>query len=1576
MAGTDFTTTITGTVTGFDVSPITNMNNALRSVPAAASTATQAGNSLNTSLNQVTTTSRATGSQFQATGSLASAFGNNINTARASSQQMVGTNSALGTSFGSVAQGGLSASNTLIPLNTNLQQTAQQSKTTEGSTVSLGEKIGLMAGFVTTTIGSIGGLIEGFTGLEAAQVAADRAQQRVNVSALAAQKAQDAYSLAVKKFGPDSLQAQEAMTNLTNKQEANRIAQDRAEVTQNRLNESYLNFGLEVITVAGELAQMGSTVSILVGKIGLKTAATIADTESNTANAISADAAAVSLEAEGAASATAGDGMGAAALEGSGLTAELIAIAAPAIAAVALFALIETNTFGMGDAFRSITPFIGQFVQDVVNGLTQVFNAFVELANGLESFKAQASNVFVGVHDAIANFFNQSINDANTFQQQFNNALKEIYNFIITQVINNIITAWNAFMKGLVTATNTTFDSVLNVIKTAMSGVLTVVEGVVSGINSALHVMGQHQLDDFENQLKGAQTELKNTGNGAKDAGHVIDTSFGAISTIKPLQLDVRNLNTETIPLINTYQNVGAASHTWDSLLKPLNTTIGQTVTNTLNFASKGENLASVFNTNVKPAISGVIKNVGDFAAGLFNSGAATDQNTDKTTKFTGALGTAAKAQKDFTTQLTDSITKENQQSQAMLQSINTGQQYQKTLADLGKAYADVAVKLADNTIKLTDATAVQQRHSTAVLEGTNKALEFGIKLQDDAASTEAYNKALDQATGFSQTFGNALPPTTKNLEELAKAISGDGEAAQKLVKDFIDASNGVGTAMDSLVGDVSKAFEDIGKAVTDNDALAKIPAALEKVLSPEALDLIALQGRWKAVTDQLVKGFSAEFLAAGSTFHGAGLENIQRYLDGFASLPAAQAPQIQDFISGLKGAFAIASTQSEAAGKLTIEKFLAGVEAQGGGAAAAAEKLAEQMGMGPEVAQIVAQNAAAAGRAIPGGIAPGVAQVPGLIQKNIIDPFTGLPSTTGAVVQKIITGFNQLGTAFDAFPAYFLSVFTRSFVTSLIGPLAKATTSIKGWINSTEVAFSGMVTSINAILAGIKPPTIAGPTLPTGPTVGPAAPPPIKIPAPDLTLFEAGLAKMQTDATNAFAAIINLARVQFGQLGTAINTAVAGTAVAWTALQTAAATAFTRIITASAQVAAGINAAFARGAQDAAGSMNALVASINTSIGTITAAIQGVIPAAFNTAFVKGANDAAGSVNLLAATVQTDIANMSTAVNAIAIVFNTAFVKGANDAAGSVNLLAVTVQTDMANMAAAINAIAVVINTAFNQGAQDAAGIMNQLAINVETNITTMAAAINTIPVVMTAAFNQGAQNAAGSMNELAKNVETNIQNMIAATNAFAIAITSNYGKGAQNAAGSMNELAKNTETNIQNQIAATNAFAVAITHNFGQGASNAAGSMNSLTSNVTTNVNSMISRLNNVITEFNNIRSSIQNAQSAVNSLISAINNIPTSKTVNVSIIEHITQVVTTRFVGLLSTGAAAAAASGTLPNTTNTSLTTASRPTILSTAPGKSKTIRLEISEPTIVKIDSRELVKQINKKLLELDIGALA
>ena len=821
MAGQDFQVSITGTVTGFDVAPITNMNNALKQVPPAAQQASTAGQGLNTSLAQVTNTSRATGTQFQATGSLANAFGNNINTARGSAQQMVGTNGALGTSFGGVASGGLNANNTLNQLGTGLNNTTTATGGTERSSISLGQKIALMGGFITSSVGSVFGLIEGFTGLEAAQVAADRAQQRVNTSSLAAEKAQDLYNKQVDKFGPASRQAQEALANLQNKNEANRIAEERSQVTQSKLNEAYVSFGLEVVTVAGEMAQMGSTVSILVGKLGTHAAAAAISADASAAEGIAAGEAGLGLDVEALAADNAAKSTEATGFAALGMGAKFALIATPLIAAAALFLLIETNTFGLGDAFRTITPQIGSAIDTIVNAVAMIYNAFIKVTEVIVEWGGNTINTFLDAYNAVNTFLDQVVVGFTNLGIDIQNALTKISVFFANNLIIPITNAWGVFNQGFKDAWQATINTLVDIFKPAVSTLLDIIKKIVdAGAQIPLGLgdwfkKAQQPINDAIESLKKVGTQAGTTGKQAADA----------FTPIPPIILkgtdEIKRMTTSGLfPLSNAYVDVTGTIKQLDSGLITNAGNIKTGAEGFLNYYSHINNVSGALKANLSPALQASSKFIQDNVKELTGWFTPASAMEGETKKIGGELGKTGKEVKTFSGTLTENTNKQNENAAATLKSITTGQQHAKTLSDLNKSFADATVKIADLSTKLTDATAVQQRHSIAVAEGTAKYLDFIVKTQDAITTQQQYQTILEKTGAGFVALNLGLDATVKNMELITKAALGDADAFKELqgeVTKLYEEFNKLGDTVSSKLGDaLEKGHKQFSKALKE----------------------------------------------------------------------------------------------------------------------------------------------------------------------------------------------------------------------------------------------------------------------------------------------------------------------------------------------------------------------------------------------------------------------------------------------------------------------------------------------------------------------------------------------------------------------------------------------------------------------------------------------------------------------------------------------------------------------------------------------------------------------------------------
>lgn len=803
MAGQDFTVSIVGTVTGFDVAPINNLNNALKQIPGATNPAVSSGQQLSNTFNQTGASATNLNNPLNTVKASATATGQSFTTTGTNARGLQSTLTPLGAGFGQVGTSATGTKGNLDQLVASLQTTGQHSRTTEQSSISLGEKIALMGGFVTTTAGHIFGLIEGFTGLEAAQLAADRAQQKVNTSALTAEKAQDNYNKVVAKFGPDSKQAQEALANLENKQNANRLAVEKNELSQKRLTEAYVSFGMEVINTVGELATLGGTISILATKLGLKTAVTTADTDANIANYLSAKGMEVGLTEEEIAAQNAALGIGEADTATAGLGLRMAAIIAPLAAAAVAFLLIETNTFGMGDAFRSVLPMIGQGIDAIVNGFFAARNAFVQFANGLESFKAQVNNIFVDIQRTIETAFNTIIVAGRSMINTLSQVFTDIVNFFINNVANPIIRAWNEMIKAIGSAVASAVGPITGAWNFVVKGIVDTVVSAVSKINDFLGFIHVPKID--MTPLTDLQANLNTTGLKSTEVQKKFDEAFKPSPLIKNVTAQVIDLGTGLIGLTGQYANVQQAGHTYDSELVALNSSVGAQIAATISYYSKQENLGKVITSNVIPAFKSAFGAAQQWTGGLMAAILPTQKNTEETNKFDAALGKATKGTKDYAAALTETVNKTMLETVATAKQVIGHQFVTKAIADTAKAVTDAAAKQQTLTTELTNGTAQLNRYNAAILEGNNKFLTFIKNTEDGIVTQNQYNALLEKSGAGFVALALGLDDTAKNMELVTKAFKGDTEAMTELqssVKGVFDSFTKLGDEVGNKLAD------------------------------------------------------------------------------------------------------------------------------------------------------------------------------------------------------------------------------------------------------------------------------------------------------------------------------------------------------------------------------------------------------------------------------------------------------------------------------------------------------------------------------------------------------------------------------------------------------------------------------------------------------------------------------------------------------------------------------------------------------------------------------------------------------
>jgi len=717
--------------------PLTQLKTQLGQLPSATGQATTGFTGLTSNLGATGNAARATGGSVQPlTGALAGA-----GTAAKTTNQSL---SPLSTSLGTVAKGGITTNNALVPLQGTMTQTSATS-------ISLGQKMGVMGGFIASTAGSVVGLVSGFFSLAAAQVAVDRAQQRVNTSAYQVTKAQEAYNTAVQKFGPASQQAHDALTNLENKQNALKIAQDRLTVTTDHQKESWMNLGIQLVTVGGSFAQMGSTISILGSKLAGTAAVAATTGAAEVELSATSNAAAEGLTAEAAAAQGAAGATGEASAATMGLGMRMALIAAPIAAAIALFALIETNTFGMGDAFRSTATVIGVGVDAIANDIINLWNQFVGLLNNMATFNAQWNNLWVGAGMAVLNALQSMVKGEQTFVAAFQTAIIDIPNFFIKYVINPIIGAWNNFLKNIQAPVAGALQAIL--------GAFSSMGGAISNAIKAL-TLGKV---DLSQSIKMPELKMPQF-QGAQTVGQLPTPDISAAATGSQL------LTAAQGELAKQYMNTTSAGRTFDSMLREANITTGEQIAAVVNYYSKGNNLANLLNSNVSPAFKNMIKGLMDMTKGLFGGASAADASSAAT----GKSGVAASQLSEHLTKLTADTGKNTTEIARRWKELQNGSAFE---ADYNAGVQETKLQLLDQIDALGKNAGALTELASEQQSGIKYAVDYATGVQQAKKALLDLNDANVTMRGSIEETGRQIQAGTFQFANYQKGVLETGKA-------------------------------------------------------------------------------------------------------------------------------------------------------------------------------------------------------------------------------------------------------------------------------------------------------------------------------------------------------------------------------------------------------------------------------------------------------------------------------------------------------------------------------------------------------------------------------------------------------------------------------------------------------------------------------------------------------------------------------------------------------------------------------------------------------------------------------
>jgi exonuclease VII small subunit len=184
-------------------------------------------------------------------------------------------------------------------------------------------------------------------------------------------------------------------------------------------------------------------------------------------------------------------------------------------------------------------------------------------------------------------------------------------------------------------------------------------------------------------------------------------------------------------------------------------------------------------------------------------------------------------------------------------------------------------------------------------------------------------------------------------------------------------------------------------------------------------------------------------------------------------------------------------------------------------------------------------------------------------------------------------------------------------------------------------------------------------------------------------------------------------------------------------------------------QAAIDLNQGFARGVDDAAGSLNSLVTFGTTKLNTLQIVLQN-LAVQFNTTFQTGVQDAAGSITQFVQFATTSLNTLQIVLQNLSVQFNTVFQRGVQDAAGSITQLVQFATSSLNTLQIVLQNLAVQFNTTFSRGVQDAAGSINQFVQFATNGLNTLQIVLQNLAVQFNTTFARAVDDAAGSINKL----------------------------------------------------------------------------------------------------------------------------------------------------------------------------------------------------------------------------------
>jgi hypothetical protein len=302
--------------------------------------------------------------------------------------------------------------------------------------------------------------------------------------------------------------------------------------------------------------------------------------------------------------------------------------------------------------------------------------------------------------------------------------------------------------------------------------------------------------------------------------------------------------------------------------------------------------------------------------------------------------------------------------------------------------------------------------------------------------------------------------------------------------------------------------------------------------------------------------------------------------------------------------------------------------------------------------------------------------------------------------------------------------------------------------------------------------------------------------------------------------------------------------------------------------------------------------------------------------------------------------------------------------------------QTTFANMTAQVTLFSTALTTGVGNAATVASGTFANLNNFANVAFTNMTGFVTKFATALISGIGNAASTASGTLANLNNFTNGVFTNMSKFPVVFAKALTTQFTTSTNAASNLLKALNNNSNGVFNNMAKQPLIFANALIKDVNDSTAKAKTAINSLQTTSATAFSAMVSKAGTVASAILKIGSAADTAKGKVDALKNAVNSLPNiSRTITYTI----------RVVGSVPAGGSLNSFTGSVPANANNLTTPApatqeqfvnvDRVARVSEVTGGARRLLLELLEPTVVKLNEREIVKQVNRRILEVDLGAM-